>query len=647
MRRPGRPRERSFARGFRRHAALPWPRGCRAAKRRFAVPMIVRRLTFILPTLALTGVTAALAYPPMAANGFGLADALMLLLLVLSSGYVTAQSWQVVLGLLHRAFAGRKGDQGAGEVDCSRLAVVMPICDEDVAGVFGAVAAIRRSMRDAGLAVAPVFVLSDTRSLARAEAEETAFAATRAETAGLPELRYRRRAVNARRKAGNIAEFCERHGDAFEFMLVLDADSVMSGATIRRMAETMAADPKLGLVQTLCFPARRLTLFARIQQFAARLYAPLHTEGMTFWTGGDAIYWGHNAMIRVQPFREHCELPILAGRPPLGGEILCHDVVEAAFLRRAGWEVRMLPDLDGTWEDMPSNTLDFAQRDRRWCQGNLQHLALLAEKGLTWPFLFHLVNGIFAYASAPVWLLFLIVGTLQYASQPAASVGGGADTLLAPAVAAPVLFGLSLTVIFLPKVLSIALTLADRRRRRAFGGAGPLLASAIAETLFGILWNPMSLVFYTGFVVATLAGRTVAWDPQHRTDRGVGWGEATRRHRWHMAIALLWGALVWRLDPAVFWWMSPLFAGLLLSAPLTVLSSRMSLGLAAARLRLFLTPDETEPAPELLSLRAETAKVEALLAEAPSAEGTARASVPRAAPAGRWPSHLEPAEALR
>jgi len=573
--------------------------------------MILRRLLFWVPPLALTGFAAFLAAAQMTATGgFGLVDALLLVLLSLSSGYVTFQSWQVVLGIFHRFAPTPMPTSGAVPADLSRLAVVMPICDEDVAAVFGAVAVMRRSMARAGLGEAQVFLLSDTRSAQTVAAERTAFAAASVQ-AGLPPLRYRHRPVNTRRKAGNVAEFCDRHGSEFELMLVLDADSLMSGDTIRQMAEVMFAEPQLGLVQTLCFPARRTTLFARIQQWGARLYAPLHTAGMAFWTGDDGIYWGHNAMIRVAPFHAHCQLPLLPGRPPLGGEILCHDVVEAAFLRRAGWEVRILPDLGGTWEDMPSNTLDFAVRDRRWCQGNLQHVHVLRERGLSRGMIYHLVNGIFAYVSAPIWVAFLILGTLQYAFSPA--VSGTEATILAPAVAAPILFWLSLSIIFLPKILSLGAALLDGPRRRAFGGAGPLLLSAFAETAFGLLWSQMSLLFYTHFVIGTLAGRSVNWDPQARDDRGVSWGEAWRRHRWHVVIALLWGVAVWQLNPTVFWWMSPLFLGLTLSPAITVLTSRSTIGLAARRLGLFLTPDETAPAPELAELPDEIGRVSMLL----------------------------------
>ena len=609
--------------------------------------MILRRLSFILPTILLTFASAALAFTQMAADGFTPLDALVFVLLTLSSAYVTAQSWQVVLGLIVTLVRRRSpppADPGASPLDPRRLAVVMPICDEDVAAVFGAIAAIRRSMGAAKLTAASIFVLSDSRDPRTARAERTAFdAAATASAAGhaLPALHYRHRALNVRRKAGNIAEFCHAHGEAFDFMMVLDADSLMSGGAIRTMAEIMAADPRLGLVQSVCYPARRTTLFARVQQFAARLYAPLHTAGMAFWSGADGVYWGHNALIRVAPFIAHCELPTLPGRPPLGGEILCHDVVEAAFLRRAGWDVRLLTDLEGTWEDMPSNTLDFAVRDRRWCQGNMQHGRLMRSAGLTWAFRYHFLNGIFAYVSAPIWLGFLFFGTLQF------SLGRseGGDTLLAPALAAPVLFWLSLGIVFLPKILSLGLVLGSASARRRFGGALRLCASVLAETVFGILWSPMTQLFYSRFVAATLAGSTVAWDPQSRGDRGVGWGEAVLRHRWHTVVGLAWGLLVWNLDHTVFWWMSPLFAGLVLAIPITVLSSRPSLGLVAARLGLFLTPDEVAPAPELRAVPGDILAVAAELkaaAEPGAAAGVqdTRAQHPEAhgTAAGEWAS---------
>ena len=165
-------------------------------------------------------------------------------------------------------------------------------------------------------------------------------------------------------------------------MVVLDADSVMTGRTLVELVRTMEANPRVGLIQTVPIPARRDTLFGRLVQFAASLYSPMLATGQSFWHTDAANYWGHNAIVRIRPFVEHCTLPVLPGAPPLGGPLLSHDFVEAALMRRAGWGVYLLPSIGGSYEEVPANILDYAKRDRRWTQGSLQHLRLLRD---AWP----------------------------------------------------------------------------------------------------------------------------------------------------------------------------------------------------------------------------------------------------------------------
>ena len=262
----------------------------------------------------------------------------------------------------------------------SRTAILFPIYNEDPHAVFTAADVMARAIAGFELERVDIFILSDTQDPQLAAAEAAAYASL--QPGAGPALYYRRRKANIRRKAGNIADFCENWGLAYDYMVVLDADSLMTANAVATMIGLMDANPRAGIIQTVPFPVGRETLFARAQQFAARLYAPLLVEGLAFWQQADSNYWGHNAIIRIAPFMEHCDLPVLPGVAPFGGEILCHDVVEAALMRRGGWEVWMLPGIDGSYEALPANLVDYAQRERRWCQGNLQHLGVVTARGL-------------------------------------------------------------------------------------------------------------------------------------------------------------------------------------------------------------------------------------------------------------------------
>lgn len=576
--------------------------------------LTLRRAAFLLPILLLTLVQLVLAAEVLG----GIDGPLSLLLLVLfglNAAWLSLNGWQVALGFLahlSQRLAGTVPDlemAAAGPIPrptgASRTAVLMPVFNEEPGPVFAALEVMARSLARTGAQDIDLFVLSDSTDGAVAAEEARAHLALTARLArmsGAPRLYYRRRLRNVGRKAGNVADFCENWGSQYDFMVMLDADSLMTGECIRRLVALMEANPRLGLVQTVSHPTNRETLFARIQQFAARLYTPLSVRGLDFWQQGEGNYWGHNAIIRVRAFMAHCALPVLPGTAPLGGEILCHDVVEAALLARAGWEVRVLPLTAGTWEEMPANVIDFAGRDKRWCQGNLQHLRVIHADGFRWANRLHLANGIMSYVSSPIWLLFMLLSALD-----AGAGGQGLDLMTAglaePGPAADWLFGITLGLLFGPKLLSLAATLADRQARAAFGGTRRLLGSAFLEQVFSTLLAPAMMAFYTRFVISTLAGQVVAWNAQPRGDRAVGWGEAWRTHAGHVGLGAATGFGALLVGEGLVWWLSPIIAGLLASPAVTALSSRRTLGIGARRLGLFLTPDETRPEPELSDLR--------------------------------------------
>ncbi len=354
----------------------------------------------------------------------------------------------------------------------------------------------------------------------------------------------------------------------------------------------------------------RDTLFARMVQFGARLNGPMLSSGLAFWQMGRPITGAHNAIIRLQAFAAYCDLPRLPGKAPLGGEILSHDFVEAAFMRRAGFQVWLVPDLVGSWEEVPSNIIDFAARDRRWAQGNLQHMNVLIMPQLHWLNRLHMATGILSYATSPMWFAVLILSsiiTCQEAVQGYQYFESGAHTLFPVwpeyrdgEIAALLLA--TIIVLLLPKVLGVTLALLNGSRRRAFGGGPRLLLSLLLEQLFSMLLAPIMMVFHSTFVITTLAGRPVTWNAQDRGDRGVTFGDALARHRWHILLGLLWGAVILWLAPRFIWWMMPVLAGLLLSAFLTMFSSRVDVGVALRRRGLLLTPEESSPPPELAAM---------------------------------------------
>ncbi|GJD67715.1 glucans biosynthesis glucosyltransferase MdoH [Methylobacterium gnaphalii] len=575
---------------------------------------LIRRLMLAVPTLATTALIAWAALRAFGTPAGALAWS-VLVLFVLAMAWQVFTAWQYLYGL----GAALMGDRVKSALErrsetieprasgLSRTAAVVAIHAEDPIAVFSAVRVMARSLQRQGGDGSDIdlFVLSDTREGAISAVEEHEFqraqAWARAEGPGMPTIRYRRRESNLGRKAGNIVEFCRTYGDEYDFMIVLDADSLMTGATMRRLVRLMEENARAGLIQTVSYAAGRDTLFARIQQFAVRLYAPLSLRCLETWQGPDGSYWGHNAILRIAAFAQNAELPVLPGKAPLGGEILCHDIVEGALLRRAGWDVHLLPEMGGTWEEMPTNLIDLLGRDRRWCQGNLQHGRVVPMKGLGWASRWHMIVGILMYLAYPVWVAFLALGTVQ--AMKSGELGLLGYGLTGGNPAAHALAALVFTVMALPKLLSLGYVLASAQRRAAFGGTASLLKSAALEQVTWVLLWPVMALFASGAVLTTLAGRVVRWDSQARDDRHVPWREACRLQADAIVVGLaLTALLIYAADPWLALWMAPVALALVSSPAQSVLTSSTGLGLFSRALGLFLTEDDTAQARELAEL---------------------------------------------
>jgi membrane glycosyltransferase len=590
-----------------RAAVPPWRR---AARRRRSV-LFVLVLTQTL--LAGWSLSEVFPYPSLS-----LLEMAILALFAILFSWISLGFWSSVMGFWvlwrrTRRFnvAELLKDGDAAAPLALRTAVVMPIYNEDVKRVFAGLEASFRSLRKTGnLGRFDFFVLSDSTEPDIWIAEELAWAEICRALQGFGKIFYRHRRNNIKRKSGNIADFLRRWGSRYDAMVVFDADSVMAGEALVALARMLEWHPRAGIIQPVPMMTNRDSLFARAQQFASRVYGPMLGAGIHFWQLGESYYWGHNAIIRIAPFVEHCGLSRLPGEAPLGGEILSHDFVEAALMGRAGWEVWIAYDLPGSYEEIPPTLLDELQRDRRWCQGNLQHLRLLFSDGIRAGHCAILSMGVMAYASSLFWAVFLILTTIEL----------GAHVLVAPVYFPPTptlfpiwprwspeqaiaLLSMTALLLFLPKWLSVLLILKNRESR-AYGGVVPLGLSMILEMVLSTLLAPVRMWFHSKFVLTTLLGRQIRWGPQRRADDRTRWIDALRFHSVSTVFGVMWIAAVWWIHPESSWWVLPVPLSLALSAPLSVYSSYASLGRAVRRCRLFLIPEEISPPDAIRELQA-------------------------------------------
>ncbi|MFJ3446771.1 glucans biosynthesis glucosyltransferase MdoH [Pseudomonas sichuanensis] len=527
--------------------------------------------------------------------------------------WVSAGFWTALMGFLELLTGRDKyriSGSSAGNEPIpvgARTALVMPICNEDVPRVFAGLRATFESVAASGnLDRFDFFVLSDTNDTDIAVAEQQAWLDVCREAKGFGRIFYRRRRRRVKRKSGNLDDFCRRWGGEYKYMVVLDADSVMSGECLSSLVRLMEANPDAGIIQTGPKASGMDTLYARMQQFATRVYGPLFTAGLHFWQLGESHYWGHNAIIRMKPFIEHCALAPLPGKGAFAGAILSHDFVEAALMRRAGWGVWIAYDLPGSYEELPPNLLDELKRDRRWCHGNLMNFRLFLVKGMHPVHRAVFLTGVMSYLSAPLWFLFLVLSTALLAT----------NTLMEPQYfiepfqlyplwpqwhpeKAIALFSTTIVLLFLPKLLSVILIWA--KGATEFGGRIKVTLSMLMEMLFSMLLAPVRMIFHTRFVLAAFLGWAATWNSPQRDDDSTPWSEAVRRHGPQTLLGFAWAALVAWLNPSFLWWLAPIVGSLLLSIPVSVISSRTRLGLAAKDEKLFLIPEEYATPQELLA----------------------------------------------
>jgi len=500
-----------------------------------------------------------------------------------------------------------------------RTALVMPVYNENPAGTFAALVAMAEALIEQNATGFEIFVLSDTTRPEIYIKETAAYHVLREKLGERMRVWYRRRSDNVGRKVGNLHDFVTRWGGRYDFMVVLDADSILAPETLVTLVREMAADPNLGLLQTVPRLVGGRTLYARLQQFAGRVYGPIVARGMASWQGDDGNYWGHNAIVRVRAFAAAAGLPILPGKKPFGGAILSHDFVEAALLRRAGWAVRMLPTLGGSWEDSPPSLLDSAARDRRWAQGNIQHLAVILSQGFTWSNRVHMGIGVMSYLASPLWFALLIVGLGTAGHIATVQFEYFTDELslfprwpLFDSERMIRLFIIAMATLFTPKVLGVLRSFVDGELLRKVNPLRVVLG-AVVETILSALYAPIMMMMQVRQVSEILIGQDSGWTTQSRKHARRPWGMLFRRHWLQMLSGIVVSVVLLYVSPPLFLWMAPALVGLVLALPLSAASGSVLLAKAARLLGLLTVPEEVN-VPRVIAARDDAeARLEELL----------------------------------
>jgi membrane glycosyltransferase len=567
-----------------------------------------RRILFLFLVLGTTFAMCGLMAATLSRGGFGLLDLVLTACFLVTLPWTVIGFWNAVTGLLvlrlSRDPTGLVCPVAADSYDAEpiegKTAMLSCIRNEDAEAVARNLSLVLEGLAEAGVADRfQLYVLSDSTWEDVIAEEEEIFGKLQDRWRGILPVTYRRREENPGFKAGNIRDFSERWGQLHDYALALDADSLMSADAIMRLVRTMQRNPRLGILQHLTVGMPTASPFARVFQFGMRLGMRSYTVGSAWWQGDCGPYWGHNALIRLQPFIEHCHLPKLPGRPPLGGWILSHDQVEAVLMRRAGYEVRVLPEEEGSWEENPPTLIEFIRRDLRWCQGNMQYWRLLAMPGLHPVSRAQLLLAILMFIGSPAWIAFMSLGMLRVGMAKDPSQTFHADTGL-------LLFGLIMTMVFAPKIATLVDVLASPAKRMAFGGTPRVLTGFITEIVFSTLLAPVMALAHTRFLLGLPFGRAAVWSAQRRTGHRVSLAEGFER-LWLQTLfgisAMLWLGLA---APVALIGFLPFLLGSILAVPIATITAKPRLGLMLSRAGLWRIPEESNPSDDLRAIQLST-----------------------------------------
>lgn len=535
-----------------------------------------------------------------AGGGWSVIDILMFLCFCVAAPWSMLGFWNAALGLwlLHgksngldevMGFAAKAGN---GPLK-TRTAIFMTIRNEDPQRAMHRFSVIKKSVDATGHGASfDYFVLSDTSDAMVGEKEEKAFARWQAqETGSASKLTYRRRDNNKGYKAGNVTDFCERWGADYEFMLPLDADSLMDGKTILKLARIGEAWPKLGILQTLIVGMPTHSAFSRIFQFGMRQGMRPYTTGSSWWGGECGPFWGHNALVRIKPFMDHCHLPTLPGKPPLGGSILSHDAVEAAFMRRGGFECRILPVELGSFEENPPTILEFTRRDLRWCQGNLQYLKLMREPGLLPMSRFQLFWAILMFAAIPAWTALILLAALKPFD--------GENLADFPSGLAATIYVVFMLMYMTPKLAGFLDVLLTKGKVKSYGGYVRFAVGFVMELIFAFLLGATTTLRTTMFIIGLAFGKSVTWNGQLRDAHSLPFMTAAMGLWPQFVFGFIVLSLMAFGAPSMIPWSLPLTAGYVLAVPFAMITASPALGRFLERTKLCGVPEEFVHMPEV------------------------------------------------
>lgn len=565
--------------------------------------MAMRRVLFA--ALCLATIAGFVAFLAAALAPLDRLDIFILVLFALWLPWIVIGFWNAVIGFLLMRFSD---DPAAAVVPPAGLvrgyerittstAIAICIRNEPPARIARNLVPLLEDIQASGEgAHFHVYVLSDTSDATIAADEQRLFGELTAAWAGRVALIYRLREVNTGFKAGNIRDFCERFGKNHDFMITLDADSVITADAALRMVRIMQVDPKLGILQALVVGLPSSSAFARMFQFGMRLGMRSFTLGSAWWQGDCGPYWGHNAIIRIAPFTEHCELPVLSGRGLLGGHILSHDQIEAVLMRRAGYDVRVLPEENLGWEENPPTLTEFVRRDVRWCQGNMQYWRLVGMRGIKAVSRFQIGFAILMYFGSPIWIAFIVMATysMAFVERPAIDMRADLGALL---------FVVLLVMSFAPKIATMLDVLLTPKLRQSFGGGWRFFANCMSEFIFTTLLVPVSALVHTVFLARLLMGQSITWGAQARDGHDVPFAYALRRFWPQTLVGVIVIGTVWINAPHYLPYALFAALGLALSIPFAVATASLAFGRLCARLGLWKLPEESEPPPMLLALK--------------------------------------------
>lgn len=521
----------------------------------------------------------------------------MVVLFCMTFVWIAVAACAAVAGFL---FSGKSRLKEAGDISNKKTALLMPVYNEDPSETCAALYSMGKALASDGLSEQfEIFIISDSND-PDVWVKETAAVNKLKESLEPHNINvwYRRRYFNSAKKAGNVHDFVSRWGARYDYMLVLDADSLLTSATLKQLMLEMASDEQSGIIQTLPSLYRGDTLFARMQQFAGSIYGPIVARGITAWQGFDGNYWGHNAIIRVSAFAQSAGLPKIEGVKPFKGDILSHDFVEAALMRRDGWKVYMLPELKGSWEESPPSLSDVAVRDRRWAQGNIQHLAVLKARGLRWPNRFHMLTGVMGYMASPFWFALILIGIVMAIQTHYIDIDYFSDEIsLLPnwpvfdSERMIALFVFTMGILLVPKVLGLIRAFFNKPLRQSLGVVRMTLG-ALVEIFFSVLYAPIFMLIHSKHIIDIFRGRDSGWATQQRQISGIPWWSLCKQHIWHTLIGVGMTVLLYYYSPSLLIWLSPTVVGLVLAIPLSALSGSKTLARILRKLGILNIPEE-------------------------------------------------------